>query len=235
MSGVAAAPLLFDDSDVASPELALVDAGLAAQLRAKLTSGEAFCPRQVARPAYVALVFDSCTPHIEDEGAADLEPPQVAEPSPLEDEAVDVLPAYVVLADEKTVDPALEDEARGVSESFDQLAAQEEVVEELPDYIVRGGESPASASAVDMSTEDAQATSDYPVLPDLDERSDALDETEAALRRIREHMVVPAVKSAPRVRRRFTVVSGIGIAAALAAVAVEVQLGVLHAPGWLGF
>jgi hypothetical protein len=30
-------------------------------------------------------------------------------------------------------------------------------------------------------------------------------------------------------------VTGLGLTAALAAVAVDVQLGVLHAPGWLAF
>ena len=230
MRGVAAAPLLLDDSLIVSPELALVDAGLAAQLRAELTSGEAFRPREVARPAYLTLLVDVEAPEPERARDDDL--------SPLQSPPVEVMPAYL-LPDEKADDLPLVDEVPDVADTFElpvpPVAAGEDV--QLPDYVVRADELIVAreVTAEASAAEQAQASSDYPVLPDLDERSDALDETEAALRRIREQLVVPAGKSAPRVRRRFTIASGIGIAAALAAVAVDVQLGVLHAPGWLGF
>jgi hypothetical protein len=80
--------------------------------------------------------------------------------------------------------------------------------------------------------------SDYPVLPDLDERSEALDETDAALRRIREQMggdATPASRRKRWVRRRYTVVTGLCAAAALVVYAAEVELGVAHAPSWLAF
>jgi hypothetical protein len=231
MRTVAAAPLLIDDPPVASPELALVDAGLAAQLRVELTSGEAFRPREVARPGYLMLLADV--------GAPEPAPSVVDEHPPLQVAAVDVMPVYVVLPDESD-DLDLEDEDPDADETFDSPVppAPVEEVEELPDYIVRSGESAFPAAVTEASVDQAQPISDYPVLPDLNERSDALDETDAALRRIREQMVVPGGESSTprsRVRRRFAIVSGFGLATALAAVAVDVQLGVLNAPGWLAF
>jgi hypothetical protein len=227
MRTVAAAPLLIDDPLLASPELALVDADLAAQLRAELASGEGFRPREVARPAYLTLVVDGTAP--------ELTPPD--ELAPLELDAVDVIPAYIVLPDEEMDDLPLEDEIPGIAENFDLPVppAPSSEVEELPDYIVQSGESTVARDiSAEPSGDKAQSSSDYPVLPAPDERSDALEETEAALRRIREQMVVPGDKPASHVRRRLAIVTGLGLGMALAAVAVDVQLGVLHAPGWLG-
>jgi hypothetical protein len=303
MRRVAAAPLLFDDLPVSSPELALVDADLAAQLRADLSSGEAFRPRQVARPAYLSLIVDAgapdlapAAPHVDDEGVE------------LSVEPVDVVPAYVVLPEEKTDDVVVEDEVADVAESFDQLVAPvvDDAIEELPDYVVQDDvavadvpepvvlpeeldlEDPVAAVAASLddpvppvvdetieelpdyivrsesiavlpapvvpddvsdrdavspeleaeaSADEAQSRSDYPILPDLDERIYALEETEAALRKIREQMggVTPTAKPKSRFRRRFTVASGICVVGALAVYAAEVQLGVLQAPGFLVF
>jgi hypothetical protein len=222
MRTVAAAPLFIDDLLLASPELALVDADLAAQLRGGLTSGEGFRPREVARPAFLTLLVDGVT--------AECAPTPDDQPASLEVETVDVLPAYIVVPDEKTDDLVLEDEVFEALEDFDMPAP----VEELPDYIVRSDAVVVPEVAAEVSADKAQSSSDYPVLPDLDERSDALDETDAALRKIREQMVVPGDKPTSNVRRRLAIVSGLGLGVALAAVAVDVQLGVLHAPGWLG-
>jgi hypothetical protein len=230
MRTVAAAPLLIDDPPVASPELALVDAGLAAQLRVELTSGEAFRPREVARPAYLMLLADVDAP--------EPVPARDDKHGPLQVEAVEVLPAYIVVSDEKTKDLEVEDSDVAEVLDYPVTPAPVEEIEELPDYIVRGGESAVPAAVTEATDDQAPPISDYPVLPDLDERSDALDETDAALRRIREQMVVPGGKpSKPhsRVRRRFAIVSALGLTVALAAVAVDVQLGILHAPGWLAF
>ena len=45
----------------------------------------------------------------------------------------------------------------------------------------------------------------------------------------------PAKKRTSRLRRRFTVASGICAVAAIGVYAAEIQLGVLHAPGFLAF
>jgi len=303
---VAAAPHLFGDP-IASPELALVDAELAAQLRADLATGHPFRPRDVPRAEYPTLVFDAVVrdlaadeldvpagevPPVEepvelvDESASPDEPfaPPLLEAIVLpEDESVE-LPAYVVASDHPVVsDPGVAESDVGEGhvalveefvlpeeQSFehpDYFAGSAEdaddTVDELPDYVVRPVDEPAAAlpdyvvapdevPAVDEIVADIAfdedvirpivveasaelgTSSDYPVLPDLDERSDALEETDAALRRIREQMVVPGGKPTSRVRRRLAIVSGLGLGVALAAVAVDVQLGVLHAPGWLG-
>jgi hypothetical protein len=265
---------LFDDPILTSPELALVDADLAAQLRADLSSGDAFSPRQVARPAYLELVFDVGEPdQVRDDPLGD-------EPDEDPVDVVEVPSAYVVLPDESADEVPL-DRGRDASETFDlpPLLTVDERSDELPDYIVRADEVVADAmpdyvvvgdddigaaaaeyvvpredeierfvpdrvrgdeivpdSAVEASAGHAQSSSDYPVLPDLDERSDALEETEAALRRIREQLgggAEPAAIRRSRLRRRFTIGSGLCVAAVLATYAADVQLGIVHAPGWL--
>jgi hypothetical protein len=302
---VAAAPHLFDDRPIASPELALVDFDLAEQLRADMPSSEPFRPREVVRPAYLSLVFDVDAP----------EPAQAELPVPVEEhdwpaaDVVELVPAYVVVAaDEDVDDVALDDhDAPHVAESFDDsvqalvaptdelpdyivardevpfdvvpedvlpsdgavldeevggyvpegivlpvLPTLEEPAEALPDYIVREDEpvvdifpeyvvladdvrvDDGPTNDGEASADDAQSSSDYPVLPDLDDRRDALEETEAALRKIRDNMGVPSTaRRARRLRRRFTVATGLCAVTALAVYAAEVELGVAHVPGWL--
>jgi hypothetical protein len=325
---VAAAPHLFDDP-IASPELALVDADLAAQLRADLATGDAFRPRDVPHAEYPTLVFDAVVrdlpvdePDIAVDEAAlvedaadpvdDVVPYEepsvlpVLEALPLPEETSE-LPEYVVVSDgddlgdrtldtshlaetqialvdervelsddvvpddEPLVPPVLEALARPEEQSFElpdyPVPSAEDIgdtVDELPDFIVRPVDEPAAAlpeyvvgpaeragvdeavvdavfdedvilpEVVEASTDEAASKSDYPVLPDLEERSDALEETEAALRRIREQLVpTPAEpKRRSRLRRRFTVVGGLCLMAAAGVAAADVQLGMMH--GWLG-
>lgn len=263
---MAAAPHLFDDPPISSPELALVDADLAAQLRAELSSGESFRPRSVPRPESPSLVFDAVVRELADE------PPAVDEPEddePPVGESVEITHAVV---------PDIDNASR--SSDFPVLATQEDESYELPDYIVMRDELPdyivprdddvdvapvsedvalADEAPADvlvlgdlgpedhdivqtyvdqLAKDDDASSSDYPVLPDLDERSDALDETDAALRRIREQMgggATPTGQRKRRVRRWYTVVTGLCAAAALAVYAAEVELGVVHAPSWLAF
>jgi len=375
---VAAAPHLFDDP-IASPELALVDADLAAQLRADLATGESFRPRDVPRAEPPRLVFDAVVRdlpveepdvavddalQVEDEAepvdelVPDDEPlaPPVLEAFPLPEEQAFELPEYLVAGDDEVVgdepresdlgeaqpaelsedvlpddalappvlealplpeeqtfelpeylvagDDVVRDEPREsdlaevepaeLSEdllpddeplsfsALEELAlpagdvvelpdyAVESVegagdrVDELPDYVVRPEVEPAPAlpeyivapaeapsleddvadivldsdvilpEVVEASTDHAATRSDYPVLPDLEERSDALEETEAALRRIREQFVPPGEsKRRPRLRRRFTVVAALCVMAAAGMAAADVQLGLAH--GLLGF
>ena len=271
-----------------------------------MPSSEAFRPRDVARPAYLSLVFDVDAPdpaqdelprpvdehdeppadvvelvpayvvvadgeHVDDVALDDHDTPDIAEsfdepvpPAPVE--TTDELPDYIVARDDPTVDVVAEDELPSDGLVLDEEVAEyipegivlpvlptlEEPAEALPDYIVRDDEPVVDVVpeyvvlADDVRVDDglpndgeasadhAQSRSKYPLLPDLDERSDALEETEAALRKIRENMgVPPTVKRKRRVRRRFTVATGLCAVTALAVYAAEVELGVAHAPGWL--
>lgn len=272
MCTVAAAPLLFDHPPTASPELALVDADLAAQLRADLATDEPFRPRHVPRPEHPTLVFDAVVRDL-DEGELSVEPDELpddvmssADADVFEHDVVDDVPAEETSA-ESFAPPVLEALPTPEEQGFelpDYIVAGDDAVDPMPDYIVLPEEeevrslpeyvAPANDDVtvddavpddlvhddefvpdvvVEAATDQARSSSDYPVLPDLDERSEALEETEAALRRIREHMVVvaPSAKRRRRMRRRFTVVAGVCAVATVVALAAELQLGVAHLPG----
>ncbi len=261
MRNVAAAPLVLDDPledpPIASPELALVDADLAAQLRADLSTGDEFRPRPAARPEYPSLVFD-----------ADVRDLAEDEPSGGEPEELDGRPDYIVVSDDAVSDvlpevaeASADDEHSSLeSPALLDLDERRDELDELPDYILQSDDVvaevvpeyvvlPADETAdvvLDLdvvpdvageaTAQHAEANSDYPALPDLDERSDALEETEVALRRIREQMgVATPEKRKPRVRRRFIIGSGFFAAAALGVYVADVQLGVAHLHGLLAF
>ena len=259
---VAAAPHLSDDALTASPELALVDLDLAAKLRADIRAGEAFRPREVARPEFRLLLPDVDSADVEsgqspvaeelrldavtaEEIVARVEPVVVALESPAPPPAVDELsdlPDYVVLpeeADEAVLGARL---AEDPAESYPTFPVFLDVVPEaaaaddgshLPDYVVLSDSEirTDAASAVDEASE----WSDYPVLPDLGEVSEILEESDAALRKIREQIGSDPSERRRRLRRVFTVASGLAAVAAVALFAVDVELGVVAPPGWLGF
>ena len=184
---MSAAPgLAVGESPLASPELALVDAALAAELRLSL------------RP-----VEDSW-----------LQAPARFEQAPdefVEDARVPWDPADEV----------------GEAESGDAHQLDDDYIVEVDDYIVE---------VIEHTPEQSQRTSShYPVLPAPEPYEEAIEETDAALRQIRERMVdeVPARKT--RLRRRFTVASGASVVVALCVLAVDVQLQVAQLPAWLRF
>ncbi len=82
-----------------------------------------------------------------------------------------------------------------------------------------------------------QRSSHYPVLPAPEPEREAIEETDAALRRIRERLhesnESPARKS--RLRRAFTVASGVITMCALGVFAVDAELQVGQLPSWLPF
>jgi hypothetical protein len=88
---------------------------------------------------------------------------------------------------------------------------------------------------VSDDTSAQHANPHYPVLPSPKSGQEGIEETDAALRQIRERMVdeVPARKT--RLRRRFTVASGASVVVALCVLAVDVQLQVAQLPAWLRF
>jgi hypothetical protein len=145
----------------------------------------------------------------------------------------EVLPDYVVAPEETSA--ADVGDTLAVEVALDPPAPD---TPELPDFIVRADDLAVETivAEVDASAKHEPANPDYPVLPDLGEASDALEETDAALRKIREQM---ASEEPPgkrrRLRRGFTVASGLGAIAALAVLGLDVQQGFATLPGWLSF
>ena len=185
-------------------------------------------------PDYVVLTDDVFVADLAVEAEVAEAPEQVAP----RDGAVEVEPVAVEsLPAQPGVDESLEplDDAVSTEETvaevggtaFLGLALEEAPASEassLPDYVVL----PEDSLEADAPVGADQSTSDYPELPDLGLASEALEETDAALRRIREQFTTKeACPSKRRLRRRFTIVTGLGAMAAVAALAVNVQLGVI--------
>lgn len=170
---------MVGESPLASPELALVDADLAAELRNGLRAVEDtwLLPRARVEEASAAIEEDA-------------PPPQA------------------VVADE----PPLAE------------SRESELLPDL-DYIVEVVEQPPAPSQ--------QTRSHYPVLPEPEE--DAIEETDAALRLIREHMTEELPAPERKLRRRFILASGVSALCAVGVLALDVQLQMAHLPGWLGF
>ena len=175
-----AAPRLVDgESSYASPELALVDAVLAAELRRSLR-----------------LVEDSwATPRVPVEEV----PTAIEEDEPAQQDLGDVL----VAAASREIEPLGDD-----------------------DYIVE---------VIDDTAPTQHANPHYPVLPSPRSGEEAIEDTDAALRQIRERMVDEPSPRKTRLRRRFTVASGASVVFAVGVLAVDVQLHVAQLPGWLRF
>lgn len=244
---VDAAPHLFDDA-VASPELALVDSQLAARLRAESVPDDAFRPRLVDRGDF-DLRYDTVVVLTPPASASPGEPAELDEPAgqPAELGAGDDVdrvefepPLLGVL-----VEPPLSAESVGVAiEAAEGVVHTEEAPRgialepasdeawDLPDYIRADVAEPPRTN---LGIETAAPDSEYPELPDLTAATAALEETDAALRRIREQLVVQEPKRTGPALRRATVVSGIVALGALVAVAVDAQLGLAALPSWLGF
>jgi hypothetical protein len=178
---VAAAPsLAVGESPLASPELALVDAALAAELRLSL------------RP-----VEDSWL-----QGPARFEQ----------------APAAFVEHARVQWDPA--DEV-GEAESGDADQLHDD------DYIVE---------VIEHTPEQSQRTSShYPVLPAPEPYEQAIEETDAALRQIRERMTDESPAYERKLRRRFILGSGASAVCALGVLTVDVQFNLAQLPGWLAF
>jgi hypothetical protein len=172
------------ESLLASPELALVDPWLAAELR-----------RSPDHADHVGL-----DPHA-----------RVEEASATVEAKADDAHVPLVVAD----DPG---EARSdESEHVHEESIIVEVVEQTPER-------------------DPQTSSHYPALPSPEPDDDAVDETAAALARIRERLngdVSPTGEK--RLRRGFTIASGTSAVCALGVLALDVQLQVAQLPSWLSF
>ena len=171
--------LAVGQSPLASPELALVDAALAAELRLSLRPVEDSWLRAPARLEQAPAAF-------------------------VEDARVQWDPA----------DEVGEAESRDADQLDD-------------DYIVEG---------IEHTPEQSQQTSShYPVLPAPEPDGEAIEETDAALRQIRERMTDESPARERKLRRRFILGSGASAVCALGVLAVDAQFHVAQLPGWLGF
>jgi hypothetical protein len=166
------------DAPLASPELALVDAALAAELRLSL------------RP-----VEDSW-----------LRPPASLEEARAA--VQEVAPDRPDVADEL---------GEAQAGNADQLHEY--------DYIVEAIEhTPA---------ESRRTSSHYPVLPAPEPDEAAIEQTDAALRQIRERLTDESPPRKRKVRHRFILGSGASAVCTLGVVAVDVHFHVAQLPGWL--
>jgi hypothetical protein len=254
MCVVAAAPHLFDDSLLVSPELALVDVDLAAQLRADIRTGAEFRPRAVTRPEFRLLHpveiagdvgeddvtigdVDELPEYLvpQDEIAIEVDPIVVAldvPPAPPVVEDLSELPDYIIATEE------IGDEVGGGTAFLGAVPDPPAVTEvsDLPDYVVLADPLGVADVPEAGASGDEPTTSDYPELPDLGVSSEVLEETDLALRKIREQLA--SEEPSPRhrhLRKGFIAASGLGAFAALAVFAVDVQQGVATLPGWLRF
>lgn len=172
---MAAAANLLAEAPLASPELALVDPELAAELRTTLGSEERW--------------FRPLAP-----------------------------------ADDNAVDASALDVAEILREA--EAAAPERLLVDAH-----------RSTTPEQSRAERQTRSHYPVLPASERDAEATDATDVALRRIRESLTEaddsPSGKR--RIRRGFTLASGMVAACAVAALGADFQLQVAHLPGWLQF
>ena len=215
----AAQHLAVGEFPLASPELALVDADLAAELRRGLRPVEETLLRpRVAEAAPAAIEEDAPT-----------EPVVADEPPPAESLESEHLPDldYIVEVVEQPPAAIEEDAPPRPVVADERPLAESQESDHLPDldYIVEVVEQAPAPSE--------QTSSHYPVLPEPGE--EAMDETDAALRQIREHMTEELPVSERKLRRRFVLASGVSALCAVGVLALDVQLQVAQLPGWLGF
>ena len=127
------------------------------------------------------------------------------------------------------------DEAAGESDD-DASAALWAVAE-----VVREAEAVVEQLLVDehitAAPSEVPTRSHYPVLPAPEPDAEAADAVDAAFRRIREGMTEADESPSPkrRVRRGFTLASGVVAACAVAALGADVQFQVAHLPSWIQF
>ena len=202
MLAAAASPVLTTRS--VSPELALVDAALAAELRLALAAPAEDAPAPEHDPVALDVV--------ETDGPTPAEALYRALESPAHVDASDL----IVDTTEHRV---------GVP---DVVATVEAPTPSLP------GELEAAELVVGALEDDdtPSGVSQYPALPaPADAGPDPMDAAEAALRDIRERLTTPPqVTRRRRFRMRFTVASGASTVCALGLLATDVFFGVAQLP-----
>jgi hypothetical protein len=208
---VGAAPLLTDDAPTASPELALVDPELAERLRSALAGPQRWhAPRRSsdAAPGEAATAIES------------------EERSPIE-----TAPGL----DGATVDTTeivSSDEAQPFAAPSTLPIPAEPAGHETDAFLlsIEAGAELAERHQSDVA--EAAGLNDYPTLPASGDLDEAVEETDAALRRMREHLTSDEPLRRPRrVGRSVTVAAGICAVGAVAVLAADAQLGLATLAG----
>jgi len=143
------------------------------------------------------------------------------------------------------VDPELANRLRsalaGPQRWGSHAAIEDAPLDDLADLIVYDGalqlESESSQPAHDRQTDVSQPAplNDYPLLPTSGELDAAVEETDATLRMMREHLVSDEPSRRPRrISRLVTVSAGICAVGAVALLAADTQLGFAGLPRPLG-
>ena len=242
----------------ASPELALVDPELAAELRSMLSPVEDRWLRPPARvedasaesedpPVRLAndagYAASGDTQRLHDDEFIVATPPEQtpAEETPLSSHSP-VLPApkpeEASFEESPPRSGARIDEASAESDDdASALRAVTEILREAEAVAERVHVDEHVTTTPDQTPAEDRTRSHYPVLPASDADAEATDATDAALRRIREGIAEadasPSRKR--RIRRGFTLASGVVAARAVAALGADVQLHVAQLPSWLQF
>jgi hypothetical protein len=213
---VATAAADFRATRQVSPELVLVDAALAEELRPSLDTP----------PASTAVAL-----HVVSITSADLEPetvvvgvaPLAAESSSDVDTSDLIVGAIDGDAVESETRSAAPSPSMAVVDSVDDNAGAA-----APDY---GDTSDLIVRPADDATHGSEATSRYPALPAPEDAGvDPMDAAEAALREIRARMTTDAPETRRLFRTRFTVAMGGSAVCAAAALVAHVHYGIAQLP-----
>jgi hypothetical protein len=257
---MAAAADLRVEPPLASPELALVDPELGAELRRTHSPVE---DRWMRSPAPVedasADRENALAPKESADDAGHLESGDAEQQrgdGTIVATAAEQMPAaklelgpssYLVLLAQEPEEAAFEDSPPRPLTRFDEAPARDDAFAPGAVAVVhREAEAIAEQVLADeyivatpehTPEEEERAPSHYPVLPAPQPDAEATDAADAALRRIREG-ITQANEPPPRkrrIRRGFTLASGAVTLCAVAALAADVQLQVAQLPDWLPF
>lgn len=249
---VAADPLV--DAPLASPELALVDPKLAADLRRTHSPADDRWLRPRARVEDASAEGEARPAQLEsgdDAGHAasgnaeqthDQESIVATPPEQTFSEELRPSSRYPALPAPEPEEAAFEDSPTPLP-NFDEASVDDDdtsaawwAVAEVLREAEAGAEQVLVDEYIAATPDEAQTRSHYPVLPALPD-AEATDATDVALRRIRESLSEadrsPSGKR--RIRRAFMLGSGVVAVCAVAALGADVQLQVAHLPSWIPF
>ena len=240
---VGAAPLLIDDASTASPELALVDPELADRLRSALAGPERWETRAEsddgARSLAAVIEHEELSPTESAPPPADHVAENVEHESSDEPQSFTAYPPLPVSEEPKE---AFDETGAFLRNIEAPSAPADPLLDDLADLIVYESVPSSEDENVDPaedSQDDVPETAplnDYPALPTSGELDVAIEETDATLRRMREHLTSDEPSRRPRrVSRLVTVSAGICAVGAVAVLAADTQLGLATLPGLPGF